>query len=134
MSNNSTLRCLGPDAIASEATDPVPKDINYVLAPGHNVSARWMVDCCKPNPVSLIAGCYVWCEIPDSRVYRGDDGKLDTDIDSCMDTKGRSINESSITAYNLVNGAGCGRVAAAKVGMMKGLGIMGLLISVWIGI
>ncbi|KAK4234937.1 hypothetical protein C8A03DRAFT_37248 [Achaetomium macrosporum] len=55
--SNSTLRCLGPDAIPSEATFAIPKDINYALAPGHDVSAPWMVECCAPNPVSLIAGC-----------------------------------------------------------------------------
>ncbi|KAK3307656.1 uncharacterized protein B0T15DRAFT_493121 [Chaetomium strumarium] len=133
MSNNSTLRCLGPDAIASEATDPVPKDINYVLVPGTNVSAPWMVECCTPNPVSLIAGCYVWCEIPASRVFAGKDGKLDTDIDSCMRAKGRAVNESSITAYHVVNGAAYGRVAAARMGM-KGLGVWVLLVSVLMGI
>ncbi|KAK4121848.1 hypothetical protein N657DRAFT_647331 [Parathielavia appendiculata] len=64
MSNNTTLRCLGPDALPAEAERLVPQDINYVLVPGTNISAPWMTECCAPNQVSLISGCYLWCEIP----------------------------------------------------------------------
>lgn len=54
---------------------PIPKGINYGATQGRNGSEPWMVKCCAPNPVSLVDGCYVWCELPKARITTLPDGK-----------------------------------------------------------
>lgn len=68
MSNTTTLRskCERLDAVPADL--PIPKGINYAATQGRNGSESWMVKCCAPNPVSLVDGCYVWCELPKTQI------------------------------------------------------------------
>ncbi|KAK5659491.1 hypothetical protein OQA88_692 [Cercophora sp. LCS_1] len=106
MSNN-TISCPGgADGVPAPASLPIPRDINFALTPGRNGSEPWMVKCCEPNPVSLISGCYLWCELPASQIFVDKDGKKSTDFGQCLSLNGRNISESNIVVYDLDNGVG----------------------------
>lgn len=38
---------------------PIPRDITYAVIPGQSKST-WMTNCCRPNPVNLVDGCWEW--------------------------------------------------------------------------
>ncbi|KAK0719380.1 hypothetical protein B0H67DRAFT_483521 [Lasiosphaeris hirsuta] len=122
MANSSNLACLGPDSLPDAVQFPIPKDMNVALLPGTNGSASWMVDCCEPNPVSLVNGCYLWCEIPPSHIHKGSDGKAHSDFDSCLVAHNRPNNESSILYIGL-------NAASGKGVSMKCLGAWVLCVS-----
>ncbi|KAK0739982.1 hypothetical protein B0T18DRAFT_416991 [Schizothecium vesticola] len=63
MSNTTNPRKCEPLS-AVPASLPIPKGINYAALQGRNGSEPWMVKCCAPNPVNLVDGCWVWCELP----------------------------------------------------------------------
>lgn len=98
--------CLGPDALPASAEALVPKDLNFVILPGNDSTAPWIVDCCEPNPVNLLGGCYLWCEIPEGRIFTNNQtGKKDSDIGTCMRLAGKPVNESRILGTRFASGA-----------------------------
>lgn len=99
---------------------PIPKGINYGATQGRNGSEPWMVKCCAPNPVSLVDGCYVWCELPKARITTLPDGKKSSDFGSCLRTNGRDRDEESGVLFEL-NAASSG-TKTAKV-TTKALGV-----------
>ncbi|KAK0620145.1 hypothetical protein B0T14DRAFT_388215, partial [Immersiella caudata] len=90
----------------------VPKDLNFVILPGNDSTSPWVTDCCSPNPVNLLGGCYLWCEIPENRITTNSQtGKKDHDMVDCMRLAGRPVNELRITGTHFANGA-CAQTGA----------------------
>ncbi|KAK4448421.1 hypothetical protein QBC34DRAFT_407403 [Podospora aff. communis PSN243] len=118
----SDFSCLGPDTFPASAEALVPKDLNYVILPGNDSTAPWITECCAPNPVNQLGGCYLWCEIPDSRITTNSQtGKKDHDMNDCMRLAGRPNNESRITGTHFANGS------ASQVGV-KGFCVWAVLV------
>lgn len=68
---------------------PIPHDVRVAVVPGTNTSAAWMIDCCYPNAVNLVEGCYLYCVVP----------KNMTNVSvfaECLQVHGRNLNESNI--------------------------------------
>jgi hypothetical protein len=116
----SDFKCLGPDAIPSSAEALIPKDVNYVIIPGNDSTVPWAVSCCEPNPVNVVGGCYLWCEIPERHITTLD-GKKSSDIGTCMRTSGKPLNEFAIYSVHFAGGA-------SQMGV-KGFGIWALIIA-----
>ncbi|KAK0641380.1 hypothetical protein B0T16DRAFT_461452 [Cercophora newfieldiana] len=100
----SDFNCLGPDAIPSSAEALIPKDLDFVILPGNDSTAPWMVNCCDPNPVNLPGGCYLWCEIPKSQITTNSDGKKGNTMGQCMRMAGKPTNESRIVGAHYGSG------------------------------
>jgi len=63
-----------------------------------------MVECCSPNPVNLVGGCYVWCELPKSSVFVVD-GKPDTNFTRCLRAKGWTGQDGPLFSDLRISGA-----------------------------
>jgi hypothetical protein len=117
----SNFECLGPNSLPSSAERLIPKDLNHVILPGNDSTAPWIVNCCDPNPVNLLGGCYLWCEIPDRRITTNSNtGKKDSDMGQCLRMEGRPLNASSILGTRFASGA-------SEVGA-KALSVWGLML------
>ena len=116
----SDFKCLAPDAISSSAEALIPQDVNYVIIPGNDSTLPWAVSCCEPNPVNVVGGCYLWCEIPERRITTTEDGKRTSDIGTCMRTTGKPLNEYAMYSLHFSGGG------ASRMGV-KGFGIWALV-------
>lgn len=118
----SNTTCRGPNAVPDPIQYPIPRDKSFAFLPAvnGNGSPPWMLECCQPNPVSLIDGCYLWCQLPaPSTVPAGVDfsnAARMRNFSRCLKNNGRNISESNIITYHFANGASGKMVGMA--GMM----------------
>lgn len=61
MSWNST-NC--PDGVPESSSLSIPANITFAFVPSINTSNQAFVACCDPNPISVVDGCFAWCEAP----------------------------------------------------------------------
>lgn len=135
MSNTTTLRNKCEPLNAVPADLPIPKGINYAATQGRNGSEPWMVKCCAPNPVSLVDGCYVWCELPKTQITTLKDGKKNTDFLNCIRVNGRGNDERSPVIYELnapSGGERTARVTTKALGVWM-IGMAGVVMRVFLG-
>ncbi|KAK4153558.1 hypothetical protein C8A00DRAFT_33719 [Chaetomidium leptoderma] len=114
----------------------IPQTIDFVVAPGTNASVPWIAECCAPNAVSITNRCYVWCQIPDSRLHRDESsGKWSSDIGNCLVERGRPLNESNILWTHVIKaGSGAaGRQGGMPMGVMA-WGVVGLALAAALGL
>ncbi|KAK1827041.1 hypothetical protein QBC39DRAFT_362945 [Podospora conica] len=102
------------------ASLPIPKGINYAAVQGRNGSEPWMVKCCTPNPVNLVDGCWVWCQLPKERITTLPDGKKETDFMTCLKQNGRDRADPSGMLFEV--NAPSSDAKATRV-TTKGLGV-----------
>ncbi|KAH6848409.1 hypothetical protein B0I37DRAFT_163831 [Chaetomium sp. MPI-CAGE-AT-0009] len=126
--DNLTLECLPNGTIPLRVAfgDLIPNGIPFIIVPGNNTEARYMTECCAPNKVNLVIGCYMWCEIPDRYLLRNGD----SDIHLCISDNGWPENNDSTVLYmepGHDSESGAGRVVG-RMGVM-GLGVWGLLLA-----
>jgi hypothetical protein len=130
---NLTLECLpnGTIPLRGAFGDLIPYRIPIVIMAGNNTEARYMTECCAPNEVNLVIGCYMWCEIPDRHIIKNSSRPgFDTDIHQCIVENGWPENNDSgvlKTESGFDSESGAGRVVG-RMGIM-GLGIWGLLLA-----
>lgn len=124
MSTNANFTCLPNGAVPLVESLPIPKGINYAIVKGRNGSEPWMVKCCAPNPVSLIGGCYIWCELSAAQIHTNKDGKKYSDFGNCIKVNGRDDlqRDPGPIVYEVKN------VAAASVNI-KGMGVWMLVVT-----
>lgn len=127
MSNTTTLRNKCEPFNAVPANLPIPKGINYAATQGRNGSEPWMVKCCAPNPVTLVDGCYVWCELPKTQITTSTDGKKNTDFMTCLrlNGRGKDRDEPSPVVYEL-NAASSGERTARVTTKALGVWMIGM--------
>ncbi|KAK3905730.1 hypothetical protein C8A05DRAFT_12486 [Staphylotrichum tortipilum] len=100
---------------------PIPQNINVVSTPGNDTSWPGMVVCCTPNPVQIVNGCYLWCEVP-ARYFNGTSSRdAESDVMSCVMRNANDEDGGRIlgVAFN----------AAPRVGAVKWMGVWGLVVS-----
>jgi hypothetical protein len=127
MSNTTNLRNKCEPLSAVPADLPIPKGINYAATQGRNGSEPWMVKCCAPNPVSLVDGCYVWCELSKTQITTLTDGKKYTDFGNCLrlNGRGKDRDEPSPVIYEL-NAASSGEKTARVTTKALGVWMIGM--------
>lgn len=80
---------------------PIPDNVTYTVIPGNNASDPWMVDCCAPNTVHVISGCWEWCEITSDmasfNISSPDDhtAQVNAAFSTCLTANSRPLNESN---------------------------------------
>ncbi|KAK3290596.1 uncharacterized protein B0H64DRAFT_446908 [Chaetomium fimeti] len=108
----SATTCPGA-AIPDISNLPIPHDINLMVIPGASTQDPAMVVCCEPNPVQIVNGCWLWCEVPASYFVNGTpDNAVQQAVATCLRTNGRNFTEPRITGWQF-NAAG--RVGAGSV-------------------
>jgi hypothetical protein len=123
---SSNFICRGPKNLPDPAIFPIPRDINFALAPLTNASEPWMIGCCSPNPVSVINKCYMWCEIPESRVYKTD-GQTKSDFSECFNYNARTSSNVSTALYVKATMSTGGKRGLSVKGMAWGLMAVGMV-------
>ncbi|KAK0652704.1 hypothetical protein B0T16DRAFT_104667 [Cercophora newfieldiana] len=108
----------------------IPGNLNIALIAGQNASVPWMAQCCAPNRVETIKGCYLWCEIPPKHIHVLEDKSLVSDFNDCVMEKSlRGINESVVASLRLLNAGGPTKPTMAGV-CIWALMFVGILNSV----
>ena len=112
--------------------ETIPNDIDVVMIVGNNVSHPAMVNCCAPNKVQLLDGCYLWCQIPGGNFHTNTNqttAELTTkedifrNISTCLDLNGlKESDRASVQAHIPSMG---GRVSSTLSTM--GLGVWALV-------
>ena len=115
----TNLTCpLGPSALPSITTLPIPQTINVVVRPGVSTTKEAMAACCVPSRVQIVDGCYLWCEIPGRWFnHSANHDTVVQQMTACIraENKGVNITDEAI-------GTGFQFSAAGRVGVVKGVG------------
>ncbi|KAL0944682.1 uncharacterized protein CTRU02_202569 [Colletotrichum truncatum] len=53
-----------------------------------------MVNCCQPNPVQLVNGCWEWCEIPTAMTNGSSHSAISATFENCLQASGRNLTVS----------------------------------------
>ncbi|KAM7210260.1 hypothetical protein V8F06_014354 [Rhypophila decipiens] len=135
MSNPSTFipQCTGHENTLTSTpditgVDTIPQNINVVMLGGSNNTLEAMTNCCAPNYVQVLDGCYLWCKIPESgsepkQLKTADD--IRRNISACLDVSGLRKEGRVGIALHIPNTGG--RATVAPVLSTTGLGIVGLV-------
>lgn len=84
-----------------------------------------MVKCCAPNSVSLVDGCWVWCELPKTRITTLPNSKKTTDFATCLKTSGWDRDGPSGVLFEL-NAASSGAKTATVTTKALGVWVLGM--------
>ena len=73
---------------------PIPNNLTYAVVPSTSAPDKWMVTCCKSNPVHIVNTCWEWCEIPGD-VAKNSSDDITASFQNCININGRTSNSSN---------------------------------------
>ncbi len=114
-----------PTSMPDFSTLPIPQNVNVFGTPGNDTSAYPpMTACCAPNPVQIVDGCYLWCELP-AQYFNGTSGKQGAEdaFKACLaENKGTEEGER-ISGFQMNSAGRMGGLKGWTVGMVLLLGL-----------
>ena len=113
MANSS---CPALNALPNLNDYPISSKVDYVYIHGQNVSDAAMTDCCAPNSVNLVDGCYEWCELP-ARYTNTSMARHNAmaDFNTCLQRNGKKV---LILGANIRSSAPIPRVSLRAVAVV----------------